>query len=62
MAYIDETDGRDHAARVAHGKLSQAAIEEMGNHAKTMSDQLAPQLQQAAAIMGLKLPIKPTLA
>jgi hypothetical protein len=62
MAYIDETDSRDQAARVGRGKLSQAAIEEMGNHAKRMSDQLAPQLLQAAAIMGLRVPIKPTLA
>jgi hypothetical protein len=62
MRDIDETDRRDRAARAAHGKLSQVEIEEMAEQAKTMSDQLAPQLSQAAAILGLKLPPKPFLA
>jgi len=61
MAYIDESDRRDQKKRAAHAKLSRLEIEEMGDQAKTMSDQLAPQLKQAAAILGLKLPRKPTL-
>jgi hypothetical protein len=62
MAHIDETDRRDKATRAAHTKLSQVEIEEMAEQAKTMSDQLAPQLEQVAAILGLKLPPKPFLA
>ena len=62
MHHIDETDRRDKAARAAHTKLSQVEIEEMAEQAKTMSDQLAPQLEQVAAILGLKLPPKPFLA
>jgi hypothetical protein len=62
MQHIDETDRRDKAARAAGKKLSQVEIEEMAEQAKSMSDQLAPQLAQAAAILGLKLPPKPFLA
>ena len=62
MRHIDETDRRDKAARAAHGKLSEVEIDEMAEQAKHMSDQLAPQLQQAAALLGLKLPPKPFLA
>jgi hypothetical protein len=62
MRHIDETDRRDRATRAAGTKLSQVEIEEMAEQAKTMSDQLAPQLSQAAAILGLKLPPKPFLA
>jgi hypothetical protein len=62
MSHIDETDRRDKAARAAHTKLSQVEIEEMAEQAKTMSDQLAPQLEQVAALLGLKLPPKPFLA
>jgi hypothetical protein len=62
MAHIDETDRRDKATRAAHTKLSQVEIEEMAEQAKRMSDQLAPQLEQVAAILGLKLPPKPFLA
>jgi hypothetical protein len=62
MRHIDETDRRDKAMRAQHLKLSQVEIEEMAEQAKTMSDQLAPQLEQVAAILGLKLPPKPFLA
>jgi hypothetical protein len=62
MRHIDETDRRDCAARASGTKLSQVEIEEMAEQAKRMSDQLAPQLSQAAAILGLKLPPKPFLA
>ena len=62
MHHIDETDRRDKAARAAKNKLSQVEIEELAEQAKTMSDQLGPQLSQAAAILGLKLPPKPFLA
>ena len=62
MRHIDEADRRDRAARAANGKLSKVEIEEMAEQAKHMSDQLAPQLEQVAAILGLKLPPKPFLA
>ena len=62
MSHIDETDRRDKATRAAGTKLSQVEIEEMAEQAKRMSDQLAPQLEQVAALLGLKLPPKPFLA
>ena len=62
MHHIDEADRRDKATRAAHTKLSKVEIEEMAEQAKHMSDQLAPQLEQVAAILGLKLPPKPFLA
>jgi hypothetical protein len=61
MHHIDETDRRDKAMRAQHQKLSQVEIEEMAEQAKRMSDQLAPQLEQVAVILGLKLPPKPFL-
>jgi hypothetical protein len=61
MAYIDESDSRDQKARAAHSRLSRVEIEEMGEHAKSMSDQLGPQIKQAAAIMGVQIPRKPYL-
>jgi hypothetical protein len=36
-------------------------LEEMAMHAKGMSNQLAPQIKQAAAIMGVQIPRKPYL-
>ena len=62
MKHIDETDRRDKATRAAGTKLSEVEIDELAEQAKHMSDQLAPQLQQVAAILGLKLPPKPFLA
>jgi hypothetical protein len=62
MQHVDETDRRDRAARAARQKLSKVEIEEMAEQAKHMSDQLAPQLEQVAVILGLKLPPKPFLA
>ena len=62
MSHVDETDRRDKAARAASQKLSKVEIEEMAEQAKHMSDQLAPQLEQVAVILGLKLPPKPFLA
>ena len=62
MRHINETDRRDKAARAASQKLSKVEIEEMAEQAKHMSDQLAPQLEQVAVILGLKLPPKPFLA
>ncbi len=62
MKHIDETDRRDKAARAANSKLSKVEIDELAEQAKHMSDQLAPQLQQVAAILGLKMPPKPFLA
>jgi len=61
MHHIDETDRRDKAMRAKAEKLSQVEIEEMAEQAKRMSDQLAPQLEQVAALLGLKLPPKPFL-
>ncbi len=62
MRHVDETDRRDKAARAAGKKLSEVEIDELAEQAKHMSDQLAPQLEQAATILGLKLPPKPFLA
>ena len=62
MSHVDETDRRDKAARAEGKKLSKVEIEEMAEQAKHMSDQLAPQLEQVAVILGLKLPPKPFLA
>ena len=62
MKHVDETDRRDKTARAAGQKLSKVEIEEMAEQAKHMSDQLAPQLEQVAVILGLKLPPKPFLA
>jgi hypothetical protein len=61
IAYIDQTDARDQRARAAHAKLSRVELEEMADHAKSMSDQLGPQIKQAAAIMGVQVPRKPYL-
>ena len=61
MAYIDQSDARDQKARAAHSKLTRVELEEMADHAKSMSDQLAPQIKQAAAIMGVQIPRKPYL-
>jgi hypothetical protein len=61
MHHIDETDRRDKAMRAQRQKLSQVEIEEMAEQAKRMSDQLAPQLEQVATLLGLKLPPKPFL-
>jgi hypothetical protein len=62
MSHVDETDRRDKATRAAGNKLSKAEIDELAEQAKHMSDQLAPQLEQVATILGLKLPPKPFLA
>jgi hypothetical protein len=62
MRHVDETDRRDKSARAAGQKLSKVEIDELAEQAKHMSDQLAPQLEQVAAILGLKLPPKPFLA
>ncbi len=61
IAYIDQTDARDQRARAAHARLSRVELEEMADHAKSLSDQLAPQIKQAAAIMGVQVPRKPYL-
>jgi hypothetical protein len=62
MRHVDETDRRDKAARASNAKLSKVEIDELAEQAKHMSDQLAPQLEQVAAILGLKMPPKPFLA
>ena len=61
IAYIDQTDARDRQAREAHRKLSRVELEEMAQHAKGMSDQLAPQIKLAAAEIGVQVPRKPYL-
>jgi iron uptake system EfeUOB component EfeO/EfeM len=61
MAYIDQADARDRRARDAHSRLSRVELEEMGQHAKAMSDQLAPQIKLAAAEIGVQVPRKPYL-
>ncbi len=61
IAYIDQADARDRRARDAHSKLSRVELEEMAQHAKAMSDQLAPQIKLAAAEIGVQVPRKPYL-
>ena len=61
IAYIDQADARDQKMRQAHGKLSRVELEEMAQHAKSMSDQLAPQIKLAAAEIGVQVPRKPYL-
>jgi hypothetical protein len=61
MAYIDQADARDRRARESHGKLSRVELEEMGQHAKALSDQLAPLIKLAAAEIGVQVPRKPYL-
>ena len=41
--------------------MSIPAIEELAEEAKTMTDQLQPQLRQMAAILNAEIPEKPTL-
>lgn len=61
IAYIDQADARDRKARDANGKLSRVELEEMAQHAKGMSDQLAPKIKLAAAVIGVQVPRKPYL-
>jgi hypothetical protein len=61
IAYIDQSDARDQRARASHSRLTRVELEEMAMHAKGMSNQLAPQIKQAAAIMGVQIPRKPYL-
>lgn len=61
IAYIDQADARDRKARAANGKLSRVELEEMAQHAKGMSDQLAPKIKLAAAVIGVQVPRKPYL-
>lgn len=61
IAYIDQADARDRKAREAKGKLSRVELEEMAQHAKGMSDQLAPKIKLAAAVIGVQVPRKPYL-
>ena len=61
IAYIDQADARDQRMRQAHGRLSRVELEEMAQHAKSMSDQLAPQIKLAAAEIGVQVPRKPYL-
>ena len=61
IAYIDQADARDQQKRQAHAKLSRVELEEMAQHAKSMSDQLAPQIKLAAAEIGVQVPRKPYL-
>ena len=61
IAYIDQADARDQKMRQAHSRLSRVELEEMAQHAKSMSDQLAPQIKLAAAEIGVQVPRKPYL-
>jgi hypothetical protein len=59
ISFIDRVEARD--AKSGY-KLSIPAIEELAEQAKTMTDQLQPQLRQMAAILNADVPEKPTLA
>jgi hypothetical protein len=58
ITFIDRVEARD---KQSGYKLSIPTIEELAEQAKTMTDQLQPQLRQMAAILGAEIPEKPTL-
>jgi hypothetical protein len=58
ISFIDRVEARDQQSGY---KLSIPAIEELAQQAKTMTDQLQPQLRQMAAILNAEIPPKPTL-
>jgi Imelysin len=58
ISFIDRVEERD--AKSGY-KMSIPAIEELAEQAKTMTDQLQPQLRQMAAILNAQIPPKPTL-
>jgi hypothetical protein len=59
ISFIDRVEARD--AKSGY-KMSIPAIEELAQQAKTITDQLQPQLRQMAAILNAQIPEKPTLA
>jgi hypothetical protein len=59
VSFIDRVEQRD--AKSGY-RMSIPAIEELAEQAKTMTDQLQPQLRQMAAILNADIPEKPTLA
>ncbi len=58
ISFIDRVEARD---RQSSYRLSIPAIEELAEQAKTLTDQLQPQLRQMAAILNAQIPEKPTL-
>jgi|GEM_PF-991046 hypothetical protein len=58
ISFIDRVEQRD--AKSGY-KMSIPEIEELAEQAKTMTDQLQPQLRQMAAILNAEIPEKPTL-
>ena len=58
IAFIDRVEARD--AKSGY-RMSIPAIEELAEQAKTLTDQLQPQLRQMAAILNAPIPEKPTL-
>jgi imelysin len=52
LAFIDRVEARE---KKAGGKLTPAEIEELTSQAKEKSDKLVPQVEQAAAILNVKL-------
>ncbi|HTR41067.1 MAG TPA: hypothetical protein VMH87_05580 [Pseudomonadales bacterium] len=58
ITFIDRVEARDAKSRY---KMSIPEIEELAEEAKTITDQLQPQLRQMAAILNVEIPEKPTL-
>ena len=58
ISFIDRVEARD--AKRSY-KMSIPEIEELAEEAKTITDQLQPQLRQMAAILNAEIPEKPTL-
>jgi hypothetical protein len=58
ISFIDRVEARD--AKRSY-KMSIPEIEELAEEAKTITDQLQPQLRQMAAILNEEIPEKPTL-
>ena len=58
MSFLDHVEVREKKGN----KLSILEIEEMAYQAKSLTDQLVPELKQVVALLNLKLPPKPILA
>jgi hypothetical protein len=58
LSFIDRVEQRD--AKSGY-RMSIPEIEELAEQAKTITDQLQPQLRQMAAILNVEVPEKPTL-
>jgi hypothetical protein len=52
LSFVDRVDEREKKAK---GQITVAEIDELSNQAKQKADKLVPQVEQAAAILSVKL-------